>query len=79
MIGTVAGAGYWALMRRMPAPEEEEKDGERAVARDAAEKVVAGDAVVRDAVVGPAAEAEACPAAEAEVCAAPEAKAGTSS
>ncbi|MGJ5805976.1 MDR family MFS transporter [Streptomyces europaeiscabiei] len=84
VIGTVAGAGYWALMRRMPAPEEEEKDGERAVARDAAEKVVAGDAVagdavVGDAVVGPAAEAEACPAAEAEVCAAPEAKAGTSS
>ncbi|WP_327744226.1 MFS transporter [Streptomyces europaeiscabiei] len=72
VIGTVAGVGYWALMRRMPAPEEE--DGEKAVAREAAEKAAAGEPVV-----GPAAEAETCPVADAAVCPAPEAKAGTSS
>lgn len=71
VIGTVAGVGYWALMRRMPAPEE---DGEKAVAREAAEKAAAGEPVV-----GPAAEAETCPVADAAVCPAPEAKAGTSS
>ena len=93
VIGTVAGVGYWALMRRMPGSEEgaavKHLTGEPVGGEPVGEGPAVSPAAEAEARTGPAAEARAATDAEArtapdgapdaEVRAAPEAKAGTSS
>ncbi|CAL9521838.1 MDR family MFS transporter [Streptomyces sp. enrichment culture] len=67
VVGTVAGAGYAALMRRLP-PETaaaEKATAEKATAEKTAAEVVAAEALVAGTVVAGTAPAEAVPAGEA--------------